>query len=108
MNRNGNEAESFAGNFVASDRWRLFFEVPLFLVPTISFRLLYGFLILQHTRRKLLWLGVAAHPSAEWIALQLTEGYGWQQAPRYIIRDRIAPMAMPFSADFEPWVSEIA
>src|SRR3954471_14033082 len=62
--------------------------MDLFLVPTISFRLLYGFLILQHTRRKLLWLGVTAHPSAEWIALQLTEAYGWQQAPRYIIRDR--------------------
>jgi transposase InsO family protein len=43
---------------------------------------------LQHSRRELLWLGVTAHPSAEWIARQLTEAYGWQQAPRYIIRDR--------------------
>jgi hypothetical protein len=59
-----------------------------FLVPTISFRLLYGFLILLHSRRELLWLGVTANPSAEWIARQLTEAYGWQQAPRYIIRDR--------------------
>jgi hypothetical protein len=33
-------------------------------------------------------LGVTAHPSAEWIARQLTETYGWRQAPRYIIRDR--------------------
>src|SRR5213079_340493 len=48
-------------------------SMDLFLVPTISFRLLYGFLILQHSRRKLLWLGVTAHPSAEWIARQLTE-----------------------------------
>ena len=63
-------------------------SMDLFLVPTISFRLLYGFLILRHSRRELLWLGVTAHPSAEWIALQLTEAYGWQQAPRYIIRDR--------------------
>src|SRR5712675_317621 len=63
-------------------------SMDLFLVPTISFRLLYGFLILQHSRRELLWLGVTAHPSAEWIARQLTETYGWQQAPRYIIRDR--------------------
>src|SRR6267143_953740 len=57
-------------------------------VPTISFRLLYGFMILRHSRRELLWLGVTAHPSAEWIARQLTEAYGWQQSPRYIIRDR--------------------
>jgi hypothetical protein len=63
-------------------------SMDLFLVPTISFRLFYGLLILQHSRRKLLWLAVTAHPSAEWIARQLTEAYGWQQAPRYIIRDR--------------------
>jgi hypothetical protein len=33
-------------------------SMDLFVVPTISFRLLYGLLILQHSRRKLLWLGV--------------------------------------------------
>ncbi len=63
-------------------------SMDLFQVPTISFRLLYGFLILRHSRRELLWLGVTGHPSAEWIARQLAEAYGWQQAPRYIIRDR--------------------
>ena len=63
-------------------------SMDLFLIPTISFRLLYGFLILRHSRRELLWLGVTAHPSAEWVARQLTEAYGWQQAPRYLIRDR--------------------
>src|SRR5215467_15183720 len=63
-------------------------SMDLFLVPTISFRLLYGLLILQHARRELLWVGVTAHPSAESIVGQLTEPYGWQQAPRYIIRDR--------------------
>ena len=50
-------------------------SMDLFLVPTISFRLLYGLLILQHNRRKLLWLAVTAHPSAEWLARQLTEAY---------------------------------
>jgi Integrase core domain len=33
-------------------------------------------------------LGVTARPSAHWIARQLTEAYGWQQTPRYIVRDR--------------------
>jgi hypothetical protein len=47
-----------------------------------------GFLILQHSRRELLWLAVTARPSAHWIARQLTEAYGWQQTPRYIVRDR--------------------
>jgi hypothetical protein len=35
------------------------------------------------------WLGVAAaHPTAEWIARQLTEACGWECTPRYIVRDR--------------------
>jgi hypothetical protein len=57
-------------------------SMDLFVVPTISFRLLYGFLILQHSRRQLLWLGVTARPSAHWIARQLTEAYGWHPTPR--------------------------
>jgi transposase InsO family protein len=63
-------------------------SMDMFVVPTISFRLLYGFLILRNSRREILWLGVTAHPSAQWIARQLTEAYSWQQAPRYIVRDR--------------------
>jgi transposase InsO family protein len=44
--------------------------------------------ILQHRRRLIVWLGVTAHPTAEWIARHLTEAYAWAQAPQYIIRDR--------------------
>jgi hypothetical protein len=47
--------------------------MDLFVVPTISFGLLYGLLIMGHGRRQILWLGVTAHPTAEWIANQLTE-----------------------------------
>jgi Integrase core domain len=65
-------------------------SMDLFVVPTISFRLLYGLLLLHHDRRQILWLGVTAHPTAEWISHQLTEAYGWKVAPRYIIRDRDA------------------
>ena len=56
--------------------------MDLFVVPTISFRLLYGLLILGHGRRQILWFGVTAHPTAEWIANQVTEACGWEQAPR--------------------------
>jgi transposase InsO family protein len=62
--------------------------MDLFVVPTISFRLLYGLLIMGHGRRQILWLGVTAQPTAEWIANQLTEACGWEQIPRYLIRDR--------------------
>jgi hypothetical protein len=63
-------------------------SMDLFVVPTISFRLLYGFLILLHARRERLWLGVTAHPTAEWIAQQFTESFAWRNAPRYVVRDR--------------------
>jgi transposase InsO family protein len=62
--------------------------MDLFVVPTISFRLLYGLLILQNARRDLLWLGVSAHPTAEWIARQFTEAFGRWDPPRYVVRDR--------------------
>jgi hypothetical protein len=62
--------------------------MDLFVVPTISFRLLYGLLIMGHGRRQILWFGVTAHPTAEWIANQFTETCGWEQIPRYLIRDR--------------------
>ena len=42
--------------------------MDLFVVPTFSFRLLYGLLIMLHGRRQMLWLGATAHPTAEWIA----------------------------------------
>jgi transposase InsO family protein len=78
--------------------WRAFLRnhadgiasMDLFVVPTISFRFLYGLLIMQHGRRQILWLGVTAHPTAEWIARQLSESYGCATAPRYIVRDRDA------------------
>jgi transposase InsO family protein len=48
----------------------------------------YGLLIVRHGRRQILWFGVTAHPTAEWIANQITEACGWEHAPRYLIRDR--------------------
>jgi transposase InsO family protein len=33
-------------------------------------------------------LGVTARPKAEWLARQLTEACGWDEPPRYLIRDR--------------------
>ena len=65
-------------------------SMDLFVVPTLAFRLLYGLLILQHDRRRILWLGVTARPTAEWISRQLTEAHGWKVQPRYIVRDRDA------------------
>jgi len=64
--------------------------MDLFVVPTVSFRLLYGLLIMGHSRRRILWLGVTAHPTAEWLANQLTQAFGWERPVDYLIRDRDA------------------
>ena len=77
--------------------------MDLFVVPTLSFRLLYGLLIMGHGRRQVLWFGVTAHPTAEWIANQITQAFGWKQAPRYLIRDRDGDMAKSSFEEFDPW-----
>src|SRR5262249_47513154 len=64
-----------------SQGWRTFLRnhadgiaaMDLFVVPTISFRLLYGLLILRHDRRRIVRIAVTAHPTAEWIARQVVE-----------------------------------
>ena len=39
-------------------------------------------------RRDLIWINVTTNPTAEWIARQLTEAFPWNEAPRYLVRDR--------------------
>jgi hypothetical protein len=50
--------------------------IDLFVAPTISLQLLYGLLIMGHGRRQILWFGLTTHPTAEWIAIQLTKARG--------------------------------
>jgi hypothetical protein len=97
-----------SGRRPPSQGWKTFLHnhadgiasMDLFVVPTISFRLLYGLLILHHDRRQILWLGVTAHPTAEWISHQLTEAYGWKVAPRYINLTATPSMVTSLSAAF--------
>ena len=80
----------------ASPGWRTFLRshapdiaaIDLFVAPTIGFDLLYVLVIVRLERRKLVWMNVTPHPTAEWIARQITEAFPWAEAPRYLIRDR--------------------
>jgi hypothetical protein len=58
--------------------------------PTISFKLLYGLVILSHARRRLVTISVTASPTAQWIAGKVTDSFPWDEAPRYLLRDRDA------------------
>jgi transposase InsO family protein len=62
--------------------------MDLFVVPTIDFKLLYGLVVVRLDRRELVWISVTTHPTAEWVARQITEAFPWNEAPRYMIRDR--------------------
>jgi transposase InsO family protein len=62
--------------------------MDLFVVPTIGFNLLYVLVIVRLARRELVWINVTSHPTAEWIARQITEAFPWNEVPRYLIRDR--------------------
>jgi hypothetical protein len=53
------------------------------VVPTINFRLLSVLVILRHERRRLISLSVTDHPTAEWIAQQITEAFPWDKACPY-------------------------
>src|SRR5436305_1324454 len=79
-----------------SQGWRTFLRnhtpdiaaMDLFVAPTLAFDLLYAFIIVRLARRDLVWINVTPHPTADWIARQITEAFPWNEAPRYLIRDR--------------------
>src|SRR5262249_29144175 len=60
------------------------------VVPTINFRLLSVLVILRHERRRLISLAVTDHPTAEWIARQITKAFPWDEAPTGLVRNRDA------------------
>jgi transposase InsO family protein len=61
--------------------------IDMCVVPTVTFEQLFAFLVVGHARRQLLWFEVTRHPTAEWLARQITEAFPWGSAPKYLIRD---------------------
>jgi len=62
--------------------------MDFFVVPTVTFQILYVFLVLAHDRRRVVYFKVTEHPTAEWAAAQLAQAFPWDTAPRYLLRDR--------------------
>ena len=79
-----------------SQTWRTFLEnhvsdiaaADFFTVPTATFRVLYCFLVLRHERRRVVHFNVTESPTAAWTAQQVIEAFPYDEAPRYLIRDR--------------------
>jgi transposase InsO family protein len=78
-----------------SQTWKTFLRnqaeaiaaIDMCIVPTLTFELLFAFLVLGHGRRQLLWFEVTRYPTAEWLARQITEAFPWNSAPAYLVRD---------------------
>ena len=78
-----------------SQSWKTFLHnhaeaiaaIDMCVVPTLTFDRLFAFLVLGHGRRQLLWIEVTRHPTAEWLARQITEAFPWELAPAYLVRD---------------------
>jgi transposase InsO family protein len=63
-------------------------SVDFFTIPTVSFRVLFVFVLLAHHRRRVVHFNVTEHPTAAWTTQQILEAFPEDTAPRYLIRDR--------------------
>jgi hypothetical protein len=89
-----------------SQSWRTFLRnhaeaiaaIDLCVVPTLTFERLFAFPVLDHGRRQLLWIEVTRHPTAEWLARQITEAFPWAPVPGYLVRDNDGAYGHVFTA----------
>ena len=108
-------AESTVGRYMVRRRrppsqgWKTFLRnhtagiasLDLFVVRTISFKLLYGLVILRHARRRLVTISVTSNPTAEWIAGQVTDAFPWNEAPHHLMRDRDGAFGPAYTHPFQ-------
>jgi len=79
-----------------SQTWRTFLDnhVPdiaacdFFTIPTVTFRVLYVFIVMRHDRREIVHFNITTNPHAEWTAQQIINAFQYEESPRFLIRDR--------------------
>lgn len=79
-----------------SPTWRTFLAnhasqivaADFFVVPTVTYRLLFVLILLSHERRRLVHVAVTRHPTAAWTAQQLREAFPNDDGPRFLLHDR--------------------
>ena len=84
-----------------SQTWRTFLTnhasqimaVDFFVVPTVTFRMLFVLIILAHERRRIVHVAVTEHPTGAWTAQQLRNAFPNDEAPAYLLHDRDAVFA---------------
>ena len=81
-----------------SQPWRTFLAnhvgqimaADFFVVPTVTYQLLFVLVILAHDRRRIVHVAVTDHPTAAWTAQQLRNAFPEDHVPRYLLHDRDA------------------
>lgn len=63
-------------------------SMDFFTIPTITMKVLFVFIVLEHRRRAVLHFNVTEHPSAAWTSQQIVEAFADREPARYLIRDR--------------------
>ena len=79
-----------------SQTWRSFLNnhmvqtaaIDLFTVATVTFRVLYCFVVLRHHRRQVVHFNITPNPTAGWAARQITQAFPYDSVPRFLLRDR--------------------
>ena len=88
----------------SSQTWRTFLRnhahhlwaADLFIVPTLTFKILYVLVFIAHGRRELVHVNVTANPTAAWVWRQVIEATPWGPKPRHLLRDRDAVYGRDF------------
>ena len=83
-------------NRVPSQRWRTFARnhaqgivaCDFCVVVTVTFRLLYVFVVMDHATRRILHANVTAYPTAHWTLQQLREAIPADHRYRFLLHDR--------------------
>jgi transposase InsO family protein len=79
-----------------SQSWRTFLNnhlsqaagIDFFTIPSATFRVFYGFVVLDHGRRRIRHMNVTEHPTAAWTRQQLLEAFPFDAPTRFLHRDR--------------------
>jgi transposase InsO family protein len=79
-----------------SQSWRTFLQnhagaiaaLDFFVVPTVTFHLLYVLVVITHERRRIVHFNITDEPTAAWTAQQIINAFPYDTAPKYLLRDR--------------------
>ena len=84
-----------------SQTWRTFLAnhigqvvaADFFVVPTVTYRLLFVLVLLAHDRRRVVHVAITGHPTSAWTAQQLRNAFPHDACPFYLLHDHDAVFA---------------